>query len=165
MIFIVSVYRRVPLIPTQIDGIHYRSPWRSKGIRRRIHRESEKINTKGAQRGYKSKGSPGAVKGANIPPWKARRYCSGGEFMAVNGGGGLRRWPRRYRRSRTKQYLVSHVDWPQHRSNNDARLDVSPSPSSRTWRTASGGGCYRASVVWSSHGKQRSFLGLSFGWH
>jgi len=130
----------------------------SKGIRR-IHRESEKINTKDAQRGYKSKGSPGAVKGANIPPWKARRYCSGGEFMAVNGGGGLRWWPRRYRRSRTRQYLVSHVDWPQHRSNNDARLDVSPSPSSRTWRTASGGGCHRSSC---DHHMENNVLSLNF---
>jgi len=73
--------------------------------------------------------------------------------MAVNGGGGLRQWPRRYRRSRTKQYLVSHVDWPQHRSNNDARLDVSPSPSSRTWRTASGGCCR-----WCGHHMENSVL-------
>jgi len=64
------------------------------------------------------------------------------EFMAVNGGGGLRRWPRRYRRSHARQYLVSHVDWPQHRSNNDVRLDVSPasssssSSSSPTWRAS-----------------------------
>lgn len=66
------------------------------------------------------------VRGVEYLPKARRRYCPGGEFMAVNGGGGLRRWPRWYRRSYQAISGQSRRLTSAPGNNDDARLDVSP---------------------------------------